>query len=58
MSAGISIDQLRIDADTVVGAPDGAFQYVTDAKLPSHIPNIDRLALVLERRVARDYPQL
>jgi hypothetical protein len=53
VSAGSSIDQLRINADTIANAPDAAFQYVTDAELPSHIPNIGRLAFVLERRVAR-----
>jgi len=44
VSAGRSLDQLRIGADTIASAPDTAFQYATDAKLPSHLPNINGLA--------------
>ena len=45
------------DADAVPGFPHAAFKHVTDAKLAPHLPNVGRLALVGEGRVARDNEQ-
>ena len=51
------VDQLRVDADPVPGFPHAAFKHVTDTKLAPHLPNVDRLALVGEGRIARDDEQ-
>jgi hypothetical protein len=53
-----SVDQLRVDADTVPCFPYAALKHVTDAKFAPDLPNVDRLALVGEGRIARDDEQL
>src|SRR5262249_6991371 len=49
-----SVDQLRVDADTVPYFPHAALKHVPDAKFAPDLPNVDRLALVGEGRIARD----
>src|SRR5215470_17025692 len=56
--AGRGIDELRRDADAVAAAPNAALQYISCAQLPPDLPDIDRLALVLEGRIARDNHEL
>ena len=48
VAAGHGIDELRRDANTVATTPDAALQHVAGAQLPPDLPDIDRLALVLE----------
>jgi hypothetical protein len=48
MGTGGSIDELRCDADTLAAPLDASFQQVACAKLSPDLPDIDRLALVLE----------
>src|SRR5260370_39769868 len=52
------IDELRGDADTVAAAPDAPLQQVASVKLQADLPEIDRLALVLEGRIAADDHEL
>ena len=52
--AGSCINQLGRDAQPVVLATDASFQHVANAELLPHLPHIDGLALVGERRVAGD----
>ena len=58
VGAGRGIDELRRDADAIAGAADAAFEDVTDAKLATDLPDVRRLAFVLEARVAGDDEQL
>ena len=57
MAAGLAVDQLRVDANAIAGAPHAALQHVANSELASHLPNIDRAALVGEHRVAGDHEQ-
>jgi len=48
VSAGYGIDELRRNADLTAAPPDAALQHVAGAQLTPDLPDIDRLALVLE----------
>ena len=48
VGASQGIDELRGDADAVAASPHASFQDVACAQLPTDLPDIDRLALVLE----------
>src|SRR5215470_19743594 len=52
------LDELRRNAEAVAAAPDAPFQHVARAQFPTDLPNIDRLALVLEGGISRDHHQL
>src|SRR5262249_43724357 len=49
--AGRGVDKLGADADTVAGAANAALQHVAHPELAPDLPDIDRLALVLEARI-------
>ena len=57
MPAGRRVDQLGGDAHPLAGAPHAALEHMADAQLPADHPEIDRLALVGEARVAGDDQQ-
>jgi hypothetical protein len=48
VGAGHGIDELRRDADAVASSPDTSLHDVAPAQLLRGLPDIDRLALVLE----------
>jgi hypothetical protein len=48
----------RRDAEATAAPPNAALQDVARVKLPADLPDIDRLALVLEGRIARDDNEL
>src|SRR5262245_28522160 len=54
VGAGQGVDELRRDADAVAAASDATLQYILRVQLPPDLPDIDRLALVLEGRISRD----
>src|SRR5262249_9185804 len=58
VGAGHGIDELRRNADAITAPLDASLQYVPCAQLPADLPDIDRLALVLEARIARDDQEL
>ena len=51
------VDELRGDANAVPGFAHAAFEHVAHAKFAADLAHVDRLALVGERRVARDDEQ-
>jgi hypothetical protein len=52
MSAGLPINELRVDANLVLVALDRAFEHITHAKFFADHFGIDILALEAEGRVA------
>jgi hypothetical protein len=46
--------QLRADADAIPGFPDTALEHITDAKIASHLANVDRLTPVGEGGITCD----
>jgi hypothetical protein len=58
MGAGLRIDELGRDTETVIGAPDAALKYITHAKLAPELGNINCLTLVLKGSVASENPQI
>src|ERR1700722_16438850 len=54
MRAGLSVDELGVDADTVLVALHRALQHIAYAKLLADLLGVDCLALVGEGSVARD----
>ena len=54
MIAVLGVDQLHVDAHAVAAALNAAFQHVADVQLAPDLLQVDRLALVGERRVAGD----
>src|ERR1700686_1170922 len=52
LGAVFGIDKLNVDPDPIVLPPNAPFQQIANAKLLTYLPNVDRLALVLERRVS------
>ena len=55
MAARFGIDELRVDSDPIAGALHAAFEGVADTEFTSDLPDIDRLALVGERRITGDH---
>src|SRR5258708_17870376 len=58
MGATFRIHQLRRDAHAIIGAANTALQHVTYAQLAPDLTFVDRLALVMERRMPSDYLKL
>ncbi|BBZ98548.1 hypothetical protein BDS110ZK25_77780 [Bradyrhizobium diazoefficiens] len=54
MAASFSIDQLRIDSNLIADALHATFEREADTEFTPDLAGIYRLALVGERRVARD----
>ena len=54
MRAGLGLDQLGGDAQPVPALADAAFQHIAHAEFAPDLPDVDRLALVDEARIARD----
>src|SRR6516164_5826498 len=54
MTAVGGVDQLARDTNAIIGLPNTALQDVSHAKLRSHVADIDGLALVGKRGVARN----
>ena len=48
-------DELGGDPQPLAGAAHAALEDVAHAQFPGHLPDVDRAALVGERRIARDY---
>ena len=57
MRAGLGLDQLGRDAQPAARLAHAALQHIAHAKLAPDLPDIDRLALVGEARIARDHEQ-
>src|SRR5438094_6837075 len=55
MRAGFGIDQLPCDPHPVAGLAHRAFEHVAYAKFARDTLHLDRLPLVGEARIARDY---
>ena len=55
MRAGFAVDELRVDAHTVLIALNRAFEYVAHPKLLGDLPGVDSLALEGEGGVARNH---
>ena len=53
----VSVDQLAGDAHAVAGLAHAAFEHVAHAKLAADLPDVERLALVGEARIAGDDEQ-
>src|SRR6516164_5944925 len=58
VDASCRINKLRGDADAPAAPPDATLQDVECAQLPPDLPDIDRLALVLEGGIASDDREL
>ena len=58
VAVGLGVDQLHGDADALARLAHAALDDVLHAELARDLLHVDRLALVLERRVARDHEQL
>ena len=58
LGAGLGVDELRRDAEAVVGAPDTALEYVARPQLAPEFGGVHGLALVLKGGVAREYAQV
>ena len=58
VAVGIGVDQLHGHAHPVARLAHAALDHVLDAELRRDVLDLDRLALVDERRVARDHEQL
>jgi hypothetical protein len=58
VGAGQGIDELRGDADATAAAPYATLQYIPHAQVLPDVSNINRLALVLEGRIACDDQEL
>src|SRR6266404_2305819 len=54
MATSFCIDQLRVDSNLIAGALHATFEREADTEFTPNLAGIDRLALVGERRVARD----
>jgi hypothetical protein len=52
--AGLRLDQLNVDAHALAAALDAALEHIADPEVAADLPRIGGLALVGERRVARD----
>ena len=57
MRAGFGFDQLRGDAQPGARLAHAALQHVAHAEFAPDLPDVDRLALVGEARIARDHEQ-
>ena len=57
MAAGGDVVELRGDAHAVAALAHAAFEHVADAELVGDLLHVDGLALVDERRVARDHEE-
>ena len=57
MRAGRRIDQLTRNANLAAGPSDTSLKHIADTKLTADLLDIDRPALVSERRVTRDDEQ-
>ena len=55
VSAGLGVDELRIDANPVGAALHGAFEHIANAELLADLLQIQTLPLVSEGRVATDH---
>ena len=55
MQAGLGIDQLGIDPDSLARAADAALQHIAHAELAADLANIERLLPIGQRRDARDH---
>src|SRR5262245_11028090 len=55
--AGVSLDQLCGDADTVAGFTQAAFEHVAHAELAPDLLYVDSAPLVRKTRIARDHEQ-
>jgi hypothetical protein len=58
VAVGLSVDQLRGDANTAARLAHATLDNVLDAKLLGDLLHIDRLAFVSEHGIARDHEQL
>jgi hypothetical protein len=58
MAAAAGLDQLDGRAQPISDSPDAAFEDVADAELSADLPDVDRLALLGEARVASDYEEM
>src|SRR5262245_40683328 len=54
VGAGLGVDELRHDADAVVGAPYAALEHITHPEIVSELGDVDSLALILKGGVARE----
>ena len=58
MSTGLGVDELRRDAEAVVGALYTALEHVTYTELTSKLADVHRLALEAKAGVAREHTQV
>ena len=58
VGAGRGLDELRRDADALAAPPNAPLKQVACTQLPPDLPEIDRLALVLEGGIAPDDDKL
>ena len=57
MRPGFGLNQVREDAHAVTSLAHAPFQDIAHSKLASDLPNVHRLALVSEARIAGDHDQ-
>ena len=57
-AAGLSVDELRRDAEAVVSTPDTALEHVACPQLASELGDIHGLTLVLKGGVAREHAEV
>ena len=55
MAAALAIDQLHVDAQPVAAALHASLQRIAHIQVAADFSEVDRLALVRKRGVARDY---
>ena len=58
MGTSLGVDELRRDAEAVVGTLYTAFEHVADLELASELGGVHRLALVAKAGVAREHAQV
>src|SRR5262245_37584649 len=58
MRAGLCVNDLRCDAEAVVGTPNTALEHVTRAQLAPDLGYVDGFTLVLKGGVAREDTQV
>ncbi len=55
MVAGLSVDELDIDAQTIAAALHRAFEHIAHPKIAADLLHVDMFAFVSESRVSGDY---
>src|SRR6516164_1189862 len=55
MGIGFGVDQLRVAADAIAGAPDSSLQHIAYIQLAADLPDLNRLVAVGERGRTRDH---